>query len=119
MKKLEMIRTDQWQNDPQGRRGWSGKLKNLGKPYFLSLVAAAVRDVNEELDVYGITYARKSMMRCGLSSNQDGVWKYEQLFLELQEIIVQYPNHFHGELVSQVLLLEEALKDKKLRSFCV
>jgi hypothetical protein len=107
MKKLEMIRTDQWQNDPQGRRGWSGKLRNPGKPYFLSLAAAAVRDVNEELDAYGMTYARKSMMRYGLSTDQDGVWRCEQLFPELQEIILQYPNHFHGKPVPQVLLPEE------------
>jgi hypothetical protein len=73
----------------------------------LSLAAAAVRDVNEELDAYGMTYARKSMMRCGLSTDQDGVWRCEQLFLELQEIILQYPNHFHGEPMPQVLLPEE------------
>jgi hypothetical protein len=107
MKKLEMICTDQWQNDPQGRRGWFGKLRNSGKPYFLSLATVPIRDVNEELDAYGMTYARKSMMRCGLSTDQDGVWRCEQLFLELQEIIMQYPNHFHGEPVPQVLLPEE------------
>jgi hypothetical protein len=47
-KKTELIREQQWQNDPHGRRGFYGKLKNLGKPYFLSLVAVAVQDMNEE-----------------------------------------------------------------------
>jgi hypothetical protein len=47
-KKTELICEQQWQNDSHGERGFSGKLKNLGKPYFLSLAAAAVRDMNEE-----------------------------------------------------------------------
>jgi hypothetical protein len=37
-----------------------------------------------------MTYARKSMIRCGLSLDLDGVWKTEQLFPELQQIIVEH-----------------------------
>ena len=102
-----MICTNQWQNDSQSMRGWSSKLRNLGKPYFLSLAAATIRDINEKLDAYGMTYARKSMMSCRLSTNQDSIWRCEQLFLELQEIIMQYPIHFHGEPASQILLPKE------------
>jgi hypothetical protein len=89
-KKTKLIREQQWQNDSNGRRGFSGKLKNPGKPYFLLLAAATVQDVNEEHDAYGMTYARKSMIRCGLSLDLDGVWKTEQLFPELQQIIVEH-----------------------------
>jgi hypothetical protein len=63
--------------------------------------------VNEEHDAYGMTYARKSMIRCGLSLDLDGVWKTEQLFPELQQIIVEHRNHFDGEPFPQVLLREE------------
>jgi hypothetical protein len=54
-----------------------------------------------------MTYARKSMIRCGLSLDLDGVWKTEQLFPELQQIIVEHRNHFDGEPFPQVLLREE------------
>jgi hypothetical protein len=63
--------------------------------------------VNEEHDAYGMTYARKSMIRCGLSLDLDGVWKTEQLFPELQQIIVEHRNHFDGEPVPQVFFREE------------
>jgi hypothetical protein len=99
VKKTKLIREQQWQNDLHGRRGFSGKLKNPGKPYFLSLVVAIVRDVNEEVDAYDMIYARKSIIRCGLSLDQDGVWKTEQFFPELQQIIVEHQNHFEGEPV--------------------
>jgi hypothetical protein len=54
-----------------------------------------------------MTYARKSMIKCGLSLDQDGVWKMEQVFPKLQQIIVEYQNHFEGEPMPQVLLQEE------------
>jgi hypothetical protein len=54
-----------------------------------------------------MTYVRKSMTRCGLSLDQDGVWKIEQLFPELQQIIVEHQNHFEGEPMPQVLLQNE------------
>lgn len=55
-----------------GRRGWSGKLKNLGKPFFLTLATDAVQDMNQEQDHYGMTHARKAMIRCGLLLDVDG-----------------------------------------------
>lgn len=66
-----------------------------------------MQDVNEEQDAYGMTYARKFMIWCGLSLDQDGVWKTEQLFPKLQQIIVEHQNHFEGEPMPQVLLQEE------------
>ena len=36
----------------------SGKLKNLQKPYFYSLAAPTMEDVNEEHNAYSMTYAR-------------------------------------------------------------
>ena len=106
-KKTTLIQGGEWQNDPQGRRGWFGKLKNPRKGFFLALAAEAVRDVNQEQDFQGMNIARKSMIRCGLSLDTDGVWRCEQLFQELQDIIAEFPNHFDGEQVPQVLLPEE------------
>ena len=102
-----MIQGGEWQNDPQGRRGWSGKLKNPGKGFFLSLAVEAVRAVNQEQDVQGMNIAKKSLIRCGLSLDTDGVWRREQLFQELQDIIPEFPNHFDGEQVPQVVLPEK------------
>jgi hypothetical protein len=107
MKKEESICTDQWQNDPLGRRGWFGKLKNPDKPFFFTLAVDIVRDVSHEWDHYGMTYARKAMIRCGMSLDVDGVWRCEQLFPHLQEIIAEHPNQFRGEPVLEVLLWEE------------
>ena len=102
-----MIQGGEWQNDPQGRKGWFGKLKNPGKGYFLSLAAEAVCVVNQEQDVVGMNIARKSMICCGLSLDTNGIWRREQLFQELRDIIAEFPNHFDGEQVPEVLLLEE------------
>ena len=82
-------------------------VKNPGKGYFLSLATEAIHVVNQKQDVYGMNIARKSMIRCELSLDTDGVWRREQLFQELQDIIVEFPNHFDGEQVPQVLLPEE------------
>ena len=39
------------------------------------------------------------MIRCGLAKDIDGVWKVEQLSVELKNIIQKYRNHFDGEKV--------------------
>jgi hypothetical protein len=46
--------------------------------------------------VNSTTYARKSMIRCGLSLDLNGVWCVNQLFPELQRIVKEYPSHFDG-----------------------
>jgi hypothetical protein len=74
----------------------SGKLKNLGNKFFLKLAAESVREVNKLRDKNRITYARKSMIRCGLSLDLKGVWCVKQLFPELQRIVKEYPSHFDG-----------------------
>lgn len=75
----------------------SGLFKNPGKKFFLKLAAAAVRDVNKERDENGMTYARKAMIRCGLSKQKNGLWEIRQLFPHLQTIISQYRINFDGE----------------------
>ena len=70
-KKLDLIRDDEWQEKVRSDGGWSGKLKNPGKSFFLRLAADAVRKVNEQRDANEITYARRAMIRCGLSLDLD------------------------------------------------
>ena len=78
---------------------WSGKLKNLGKAYFLQLAATAVRNVNQMRDENGESYARKAMRLCGLALDNDGNWSTGMLNAKLlQEIINKYPDHFNGRL---------------------
>lgn len=102
--KLEMMDSGAWCNDSGNGKKWSGKLKNPGKSFFLKLAADAVREVNSERDADGLTYARKAMIKCGLSKNVNGVWDESQLFKHLQEIIKAYRVNFDGEDPS---LLEE------------
>lgn len=59
-------------------------LRNPGKRYFLELVAASIRDVNCQVDrKHGISFARKAMIRCGLSLGVNGRWEVSQLSREL------------------------------------
>ena len=51
--------------NPRGRE----KIINPGKRFFLKLAANCVRDVNRQRTSEGITYARKAMIRCGMSLN--------------------------------------------------
>ncbi|RHY89932.1 hypothetical protein DYB35_004602 [Aphanomyces astaci] len=99
IKKLELIQSNEWSNNVRVDGGWSGKLKNSGKTYFLQLAADCVRAVNSMRDNAGLTYARKAMIRCGLSLDVTGFWHVKQLTPELQAIIAKYKNHYEGELV--------------------
>ncbi|RHY02925.1 hypothetical protein DYB36_008092 [Aphanomyces astaci] len=99
IKKLELIQSNEWSNNVRVEGGWSGKLKNSGKTYFLQLAADCVRAVNSMRDNAGLTYARKAMIRCGLSLDVTGFWYVKQLTPELQAIIAKYKNHYEGELV--------------------
>ena len=47
------------------------------------------------------------MIRSGLSLDVDGIWRIEQLFPHLQEIIHEHHRHFDGEPVPEALLREE------------
>ena len=75
---------------------WSGKLKNPGKRFFLELAAKSVRAVNSMRDVYGLFYARKAIIRCGMVRDVSGRWHEAQLSLELQTMIQRHRIHFEG-----------------------
>lgn len=60
------------------------------------MAADSIEDVNKLVDCDNISYARKSMIRCGLALGLDGTWNINQLFPHLQDIIAKYPQHFEG-----------------------
>ncbi len=95
-KKTDMIRLEAWQDVPRADGTWSGKLKNPGKRFFLQLAADAIEDVNRQVDIDNMSFARKSMIRCGLALGIDGTWNVQQLFPHLQEIVAKYEQHFHS-----------------------
>ena len=81
---------------------WSEKLTNLGKRFFLQLAADAIQDVNQLVDSDNLSYAKKSMIRCGLTLRIDGTWSVNQLFPHLQEIIEKHFPYFQGLEVSEL-----------------
>lgn len=99
LKKLELIRNNDWQDRVRADGSWSGKLPHPGKHFFLKLAAESVRAVNQQRDSNGLTYARKAMIRCGLALDVDGNWNETQLFPNLQGIIRKYRAHFDGDPV--------------------
>ncbi len=80
---------------------WSGKLKNPGKRFFLELAAKSVHAVNGMRDRFGLTYARKAMIRCGMALDVCGRWHEGQLSMELQEIVKNHRVHFNGTVVAE------------------
>ncbi|EGZ27547.1 hypothetical protein PHYSODRAFT_466960 [Phytophthora sojae] len=99
-KKLSLIKENCWQNKVRKDGSWSGKLQNPGKKFFLQLAVDAVRDVNHQKDKNVMSYARKAMIRCGLSLGIDGTWSVAQLYPHLQEIVAKHRTHFEGEPVT-------------------
>lgn len=98
-KKIDMIKDGLWSNEIRGDGQWSGKLKNPGKRYFLKLAAQAVAEVNEQRDALGMSYARKAMIKCGLSKDAvTGKWQESQLFDHLQVIINKHREYFDGKV---------------------
>lgn len=98
--KLEVIKSGSgFQNSGRRNGRSSGALKNPGKKFFLELAAAAVQHVNDQRDTNGLTFARKAMIRCGLSLDVNGVWHEKQLSPELQEIINTHRVYFEGKSV--------------------
>jgi hypothetical protein len=66
-----------------------------------SSAASSVRAVNLIRDKNGISYARKAMIRCGLSLDVTGQWHTGQLSSELQTIIKRHCKFFDGSVVPQ------------------
>ncbi len=79
-------------------------MENPGKRFFffLKLAADSIRDVNSQKDNHGISYARKAMVRIGMSLNynpdtgESTKWEEAQLFSNLREIIAKHRAHFNG-----------------------
>ena len=94
--------------NPRGR----GKIINPGKRFFLKLAANCVRDVIRQRTSEGITYARKAMIRCGVSLNLNGKWE-DQLSNELKEIVAKYRNYFDGEPVYECDVATESDSEMK------
>jgi hypothetical protein len=91
--KYQAIKDGQWAS-------WSGAIKNPGKEFFLLLAAKAVQRVIAMRDANRIGYARKAMIRCGLSLDVTGQWHVPQLSLELQQIVGKHRAHFDGEALA-------------------
>lgn len=94
--KSEMIGTGQRRG---GTEGSSGKLRNTGKLFFLKLAADSVRDFNSVSDKYGLSYARKAMIRTGMSLNLNRKWEESQVSLVLLAIIAKHRNHYEEQAV--------------------
>ena len=99
--KFDAIQRGEWQNRSR-KNGCSGALKNPGKTFFLELAAQSVRSVNAQRDKNGLSYARKAMIRTGLSLDVNGEWHVKQLSPELQAIIKKHPGHFNGQTTGVV-----------------
>ncbi len=66
------------------------------------MTTEAVRRVNEQRDQTGLTYARKTMICCGLSLDIIGEWHEKQLNRDLQIVIEKHHQHFEGLAVPNV-----------------
>ena len=67
LKIFELIQQNAWQNNPYGDGRRSEKLTNPNKRFFLQLGVDAIEDVNRLVDFDNMSYARKTMIRCGLA----------------------------------------------------
>ncbi|POM74275.1 LOW QUALITY PROTEIN: Hypothetical protein PHPALM_8798 [Phytophthora palmivora] len=82
-----MALSECWQNTVRKDGSWACKFQNPGKTFFLELAAEAVRAVNHQIAKNVMSYARKAMIRCGLSLGRNGMWSEKQLYPLLPEII--------------------------------
>ncbi|DAZ97921.1 TPA: hypothetical protein N0F65_007262 [Lagenidium giganteum] len=62
-----------------------------------------VQELNTKRDKHGFKFARKAMIRCGMSLNADGKWKVSWLYPQLQQIIKEVPDAFAGNDKTEVL----------------
>jgi hypothetical protein len=100
MYKFDQIKSgDGFQNTGRKNGKNSGAIKHPGKTWFLKLAASSARAVNLIRDKDGISYARKAMIRCGLSLDVTGQWHTGQLSSELQTIIKKNRKFFEGSVV--------------------
>eukprot|EP00171_Calliarthron_tuberculosum_P023739 IDg23739t1 len=75
----------------------SGKVNHPPRSWYMRLAVHCVNVVNAKRDEdLNISYARKAMIRCGLSKDVDGVWRKEQLFKNLRAIVDKHAANFHG-----------------------
>ena len=95
-KELELIQDNGRQNMPQADDQWSGNLTNPCKRFFLQLATHSLEDVKKQIVSSNISYARKVMIRCGLTCGIHGTWDVNQLFPNLQEIIHKHEVYFQG-----------------------
>lgn len=87
--KMQMIKLNKWKDS-------SGKIANPGKTYFLKLAAKCVRQVNQQRDEDGLTYARKAMIITGMALNTNGLWEVSQLTPDLQRIVRKHASVFEA-----------------------
>jgi DDE superfamily endonuclease len=95
--KLRLATSHAFSNVPNKGGEWSGKLLQPGKTYFLKLAAKCCRIVSDMRDDEQLNLVRKSMIRCGLNKNLNGVWEERQLFPHLQAIVEKHRVHFEGK----------------------
>ena len=74
----------------------SVKLLHSARKWYVRLALEFVQKINEKQDENGLSFPRKAMIRCGLSLDIDGIWRRQQLFPHLQDIIIKYPANFEG-----------------------
>ena len=71
-KKIELLTNNDFSDDIEASRGWSGKLNNPGKRFFLKLAADVIQEVNSYTDSQILDMDQKSMIRCGLGFSAEG-----------------------------------------------
>ena len=99
------LRWDKYKMEVVAKQGFtegSGKIPNPGKSFFLKLAVASVRDFKNLRDSEGLGYARKAMIRCGMSLNVNGLWEESQLFPKLHNIISRDRAHLNGNPVTSI-----------------
>lgn len=87
--------------------GQAGHIPNPQKHYFLQLAADSVAEARKKVDSNGLNFARKAMIRCGLSLDVDGIWREKQLKPELQTLISKYKSLYDAAYKEQELLFAQ------------
>lgn len=74
----------------------NGLIGNPGKSYFLKLAADSEGDINGIRDGEGMSYVRKSKIRCVFENQVNGLLEVRQIFPNLQNIISNHRACFDG-----------------------
>ena len=56
----------------------------------MQLTTDVIEDINRKVDCNNLSYARKTMIKLGMSLAIDGIWNVHQLLSYLQEIVGKY-----------------------------